>query len=263
MNPLCSAIVVAVSGALSALAVGTSNAQSLVDTRKSGYSYMASPTQALQDDDSQNPAMLWVKDGEAAWQLPNGSLGKSCANCHGDATKSMRGVAARFPAYSSTLGRVINLQQQLNFCRTSHQKAQALPLEHPTLIGLESFIALQSRGMPVRPSTESALAVSQKQGEVLFRQRSGQIDLSCHDCHNHYAGRTLAGNSIPQAHPTGYPLYRLEWQSVGGLQRRLRNCMIGIRAEPYAFGSSEMVALEAYLALRAEGMQLEAPAVRP
>jgi len=40
------------------------------------------------------------------------------------------------------------------------------------------------------------------------------------------------GSVIPQAHPTGYPLYRLEWQAVGSLQRRLRNCMIGVRAEP-------------------------------
>lgn len=42
---------------------------------------------------------------------------------------------------------------------------------------------------------------------------------------------------IPQAHPTGYPIYRLEWQSMGSLQRRLRNCMTGVRAEPYAYGS--------------------------
>jgi sulfur-oxidizing protein SoxA len=91
----------------------------------------------------------------------------------------------------------------------------------------------------------------------------GQIDLSCKDCHTDLAGRSLAGNLIPEAHPTGYPIYRLEWQAVGGLQRRLRNCMVGVRAEPFTYGSEEMVALEAYLAARAAGMRLEAPAVRP
>src|SRR5256885_16986097 len=44
-------------------------------------------------------------------------------------------------------------------------------------------------------------------------------------------------NVIPQAHPTGYPLYRLEWQNLGSLQRRLRNCLVGIRAEPYDYGA--------------------------
>jgi sulfur-oxidizing protein SoxA len=68
---------------------------------------------------------------------------------------------------------------------------------------------------------------------------------------------------VPQGHPNGYPLYRLEWQSLGSLQRRLRNCMIGVRAESYAYGSPEFVALEAYLTSRAGGMKIESPAVRP
>ena len=243
----------------SALAQGLLSAES----RKSGYAFMAPATQALQDDDSQNPAMLWVKDGEATWHRAEGSANKSCASCHGDAKKSMRGVAARFPAYSTSLGHVVNLQQQVNMCRTTHQNAKALPFENQTLVGLESFIALQSRGMPTKPPAEPKLAEVQKKGELLFQQRVGQLDLSCHDCHSAQAGRSLAGNVIPQAHPTGYPLYRLEWQGVGGLQRRLRNCMVGVRAEPYVYGSSDMVALEAYLARRAEGMKWEAPAVRP
>ena len=65
------------------------------------------------------------------------------------------------------------------------------------------------------------------------------------------------------AHPTGYPLYRLEWQALGSLQRRLRNCMIGMRAEPYDYGAPEHVALELYLMWRARGLPVEAPAVRP
>ena len=57
-----------------------------------------------------------------------------------------------------------------------------------------------------------------------------------------------AAAPIPQAHPTGYPLYRLEWQGLGSLQRRLRNCMVGVRAEPFPFGAPEYVDLELYLA---------------
>src|SRR5438874_756500 len=72
-----------------------------------------------------------------------------------------------------------------------------------------------------------------------------------------------AGRVIPQAHPTGYPLYRLEWQNLGSLQRRLRNCLVGIRAEPYDYGAPELVDLELYLMWRARGMTMDAPAVRP
>jgi sulfur-oxidizing protein SoxA len=68
---------------------------------------------------------------------------------------------------------------------------------------------------------------------------------------------------IPEGHPTGYPIYRLEWQTVGSLQRRLRNCMTGVRAEPYALGSKELTQLELFLMWRARGMPLETPGVRP
>ena len=39
--------------------------------------------------------------------------------------------------------------------------------------------------------------------------------------------------------------------------------MIGVRAEPYAYGAPEYVELELYLMWRARGMKLETPAVRP
>ena len=64
-------------------------------------------------------------------------------------------------------------------------------------------------------------------------------------------------------HPTGYPLYRLEWQRIGSLRRRLRNCVVGMRASPYADDAAEIVDLELYLAWRAGGLVMETPAVRP
>jgi sulfur-oxidizing protein SoxA len=91
----------------------------------------------------------------------------------------------------------------------------------------------------------------------------GQLDFSCAQCHDAQAGHRLAGSTIPQAHPTGYPIYRLEWQGLGSLQRRLRNCMSGVRAQPFDYGSEEFTALELYLMQRATGMTIETPAVRP
>jgi sulfur-oxidizing protein SoxA len=58
-------------------------------------------------------------------------------------------------------------------------------------------------------------------------------------------------------------VYRLEWQGLGSLQRRLRNCMNGVRAQSYPLGALELVELELYLVVRARGMALDAPGVRP
>ncbi len=223
---------------------------------------MQPSTQTLQKDDAQNPAMLWVKEGLSLWSKPEGKAGKSCAGCHGEITR-MRGVATRYPACSSAQKKVVNLSQQINFCRTTQQGATQWPPEHESLLGLEAAIAIESRDLPIKPPAQPRLQEAQKRGEALFNQRIGQVDLSCRDCHDNLAGKKLGGNTIPQGHATGYPIYRLEWQSVGSLQRRLRGCMTAVRAEPFAYGASELVDLEAYLARRAAGMSVETPAVRP
>ena len=223
---------------------------------------MQPSTQALQTDDAQNPAMLWVKDGQSLWSKPDGDAAKSCANCHGEITR-MRGVSARYPAYSPAQKKVVNLSQQINFCRAEQQRATPWSPAHESLLGLEVAIAKESRDLPITPPVQPQLIEAQKHGETLFNQRIGQVDLSCRDCHDKLAGKKLGGNTIPQGHATGYPIYRLEWQSVGSLQRRLRGCMTAVRAEPYAFGATELVALEAFLAKRSAGMIIESPAVRP
>jgi sulfur-oxidizing protein SoxA len=231
--------------------------------RLSGYEFMSRETRAMQDDDAANPGMLWVLDGEALWKKKEGAVGQACAGCHGDAAASMKGVAARYPAYDSHKSRPITLEQRINTCRTERQKASALAYESKDLLALAAYLGNQSRGTPIQISTDRATRKFIEAGREIFVRRQGQLNLACSQCHEDNAGKRLAGNPIPQAHPTGYPIYRLEWQGAGSLERRLRNCMIGMRAEPYAYGSPEFVDLELYLMWRARGMKLETPAVRP
>ncbi|MEO7548625.1 MAG: sulfur oxidation c-type cytochrome SoxA [Ramlibacter sp.] len=232
------------------------------DTRRSGYEDMGAPTQAIQRDDGANPGMLWVKDGELLWNTPTGPR-PSCAGCHGAAATTMRGVAARYPAWDTGLARPVNLGTRINLCRQRHQQLTAMASDDAHLLSLEAYVGHQSRGMPITPDPDPRLAPARARGAERFAQRIGQLDLSCAQCHDQNAGGRLAASLIPQAHPTGYPLYRLEWQALGSLQRRLRGCMTGVRAEPFAAGSLEMVELELHLATRAMGMALETPAVRP
>lgn len=253
--------------ALVALCVGcaaipaTDNAPAA--NRRSGFDFMRPETQAMQRDDGLNPAMLWLREGEALWSTKAGAANKSCADCHGDAKTSMRGVAARYPAWSTELSRPVDLGQRIAMCRERQQQAPSWRPEHAELLGLETWVAFQSRGMPLAPPPDAKLAAWRTQGESLYRQQIGQLGLSCAQCHDARAGLQLAGNAIPEGHATGYPIYRLEWQGVGSLQRRIRGCMTGVRAEPFAWNSEEMVALELYLASRARGMAMETPAVRP
>ncbi|QGZ40149.1 sulfur-oxidizing protein SoxA [Pseudoduganella flava] len=233
------------------------------DRRKSGSEFMSESTWAMQRDDTQNPAMLWVANGEALWSTKAGKADKSCAACHGDAKTSMRGVAARYPAFDKAAGRVLNLGQRINQCRTGAQQAAPWKAESDELLALEAYVALQSRGMPVAPPNDAGTRAAAERGKRLFNTRIGQLNLSCAQCHDDHWGRKLAGATIPQGHANAYPIYRLEWQGMGSLQRRLRNCMNGVRAALPPPDAQDLVELEAWLALRAQGMTMESPGVRP
>ena len=234
-----------------------------LDQRRSGYDQMSGATKAMQDDETSNPAMLMVLDGEALWKRKAGSAEKACADCHGDAATSMRGVSARYPAFSPAKGRPIDIEQRINLCRTEQQKAQPFAPESRELLALTAYLGRQSRGMPIAVVNDAQTRPFIAAGAKNYSTRQGQLNLSCQTCHDDNWGQKLAGVPLVQGHPNGYPLYRLEWQSVGSLQRRLRNCLIGMRAKPYAYGADEYVDLELFLMWRARGMTVETPAVRP
>jgi sulfur-oxidizing protein SoxA len=231
--------------------------------RRSGFDFMSRETQAMQRDDTANPGMLSVGEGEGLWNAKAGATGRACAECHGDAKASMRGVAARYPAFNAIARRPIDLQQQINLCRQERQQAPALRPESKELLALSAYVAHQSRGMPVAPPDDARLTPYRENGRALYNQRLGQLNFSCANCHDDNWGKRLGGSIIPQAYGNGYPIYRLEWQTLGSLQRRLRNCMTGVRAEPFAYGAPELIDLELYLAERARGLAVETPAVRP
>jgi sulfur-oxidizing protein SoxA len=229
---------------------------------RSGIEFASRETQAMQAEDAANPGMLWVLEGEQLWQRAAGAAGRSCQDCHGDAA-AMRGVAARYPAYDGRQDRPLDLTSRINNCRAEHQQAPRLGYEDPQMLALTAFVAHQSRGLPIAPDQDPRSTPLRENGRRIYEQRMGQLDLACASCHDAHAAGRLGGSAITQGQVNGYPLYRLEWQSLGSLRRRLRNCMIGIRAEPFAEDASDLIDLELYLTARGAGLPIETPAVRP
>ena len=229
---------------------------------RSGVAFTTPDIRRLQGDDAANPGMLWVEQGKVLWNRAGGADGKSCASCHGDAATSMRGVAARYPVYDSTAGALLNVEGRINQCRVQRQHAPALRYESDELLALSTYVAHQSRGMPVQPTITGPARAHFEAGRAAYLARQGQLNLSCAHCHERNWGRTLLAETISQGQSNGFPAYRLEWQTLGSLHRRLRACQSGIRAETSPAGSQELLDLELYLAWRAQGLPIEAPGVR-
>ena len=227
---------------------------------RSGISFSGPDVRTLQGDDGANPAMLWVQRGGELWTAA--APGGSCASCHRAAASSMRGVATRYPAFDRSIGEVIDLETRINSCRTQRQGAAVWPREADDLLSLTAYVAFQSRGMPIAVTVDGPARASLDRGRALFGARHGQMNLSCAQCHDSNWGKRLLAETISQGHGNAFPAYRLEWQGLGSLQRRIRACYFGIRADMPAPGARELTDLELFLAWRAQGLPMEAPGVR-
>ena len=248
-----------------ALAAGVAAAQERAippDRLKSGSAFLSGDLRALQGDEFANPAMLWVERGEKLWREPAGENDRSCASCHRDAQASMRGVAARYPRIDAASGQLLDLEARINRCRTEHQGAGPLRNESEELLSLAAYVARQSRGTPIAVSIDGPARAHFDAGRALYYRRLGQMNLSCAHCHEANWGKRLLSETITQGHPNAYPAYRLEWQTTGSLERRLRACLSGIRAEMLPYGAPEYLDVELFLAWRAQGLPIETPGVR-
>ena len=221
---------------------------------RSGVTYAGADVRAMQADDFANPGFLWVQRGEALFN-------ENCTACHRGAA-SMRGVAARYPAYDTSSKSVLDLEARIDQCRTQRQQKPALGRESDDLLALATFVTHQSRGMPMSVSIEGPARESFARGEAFYRTRHGQMNLACTNCHDQNFGKRLYTETISQGHGTAFPAYRLEWQALGSLQRRIRACLFGVRAEMPRTGAPELTDVELYLAWRANGLPIESPGVR-
>jgi sulfur-oxidizing protein SoxA len=286
MTPL-RGLLLALSGTLALIADASAQQRGIaLDQLKSGREFLGAELRAMQDDDFSNPGLLWVERGQVLWraqpasvknvgaqpasvnggaQPAGGAKSQSCAGCHGElsgATSSMRGVAARYPAIDRASGRLFNLEDRIRDCRSQRQGQPAPAFESEELLSLTAALSHASRGMPMQVRIDGAAKPAFEAGQKLFYQRIGQLNLSCAHCHEASWGRTLYAERISQGHPNAHPIYRLDWQNLGSLERRLRACFFGIRAALPAFGSSELRELSLFLAWRAQGVEIEAPGVR-
>jgi len=227
---------------------------------RSGIEFSGSDVRSMQADDLANPGFLWVERGEKSWN--DSTSGGSCASCHGDASASMRGVAARYPAFDAASGTVLDLEARINDCRVRRQKQHALARESDDLLGLTAYVALQSRGLAAEPRIDGPAGAAFDRGRAFYSQRHGQMNLSCAQCHDQNWGKRLYAETLSQGHGNAFPAYKLEWQTLGSLQRRIRACLFGIRAEMPPAGAPELTDLELFLAWRAQGLPLEAPGGR-
>ena len=250
--------------AVSGLAL-TSHAQQRpipLEKLQSGLHFSGPEVQSLQTDEFANPGNIALDSGIKSWSKPEGKSNKSCQSCHGETSASMKGVATRYPAIDKASGQLFNLEDRIRQCRQKNQKASEWPLESDELLAMTLFVTSASNGMPIKVSVEGKAQSHFEAGQKIFITRQGQMNLACTQCHDQRYGIKLFTDKLSQGQPNAYPAYRIEWQRLASLERRLRFCYTGVKAEVPAWGHKDMRDISLYLMWRAQGLSIEVPSVR-
>ena len=227
----------------------------------SGWVFRSDETQALQMDDFENPGMIFVDEAREVWATAEGSAGKSCADCHGE-PEVMAGVRAVYPKWNENAEEVRTLAMQINACREDNMGAEAYGYTSGSMASMEALLASVSRGLPVNVAIDGPAAETYALGEELYYTRTGQLELSCANCHEDNYGNYIRADHLSQGQINGFPAYRLKNAKLNTVHDRFKGCVRDTRAETYSPGSPEFVALELYVAARGNGLSVEGPSVR-
>lgn len=232
-----------------------------LDEVMSGWLFRGKETRAMQADDFDNPGMIFVEKAQDTWVTVEGSEGKSCSSCHDD-MDSMAGVKATYPKWNEAAGEVRTLQMQVNDCRTNRMGAEAWKYDKGDAINMEAALSSVSRGLPVNVAIDGPAQSTWEKGKELYYTRTGQLELSCANCHEDNYGNMIRADHLSQGQINGFPVYRLKNTKLNGAHSRFKGCIRDTRAETYKPGSEEFIALELYVASRGNGLSVEGPSIR-
>lgn len=228
---------------------------------RSGWTFRTSETQALQMDDFENPGMIHVDAGEQLWNTTEGTEGKACASCHEDPS-SLAGFRATTPKWNESAGAVWSQEMFVNDCRTQRMGAEAWDWNGQQMRDMTALLASVSRGMPMNIAIDGPAASTWEKGKEMYYTRFGQLELSCANCHEDNYDNLIRADHLSQGQINGFPAYRLKDTNVVSVHNRFRGCIRDTRAETFAIGSPEFIALELYVASRGNGLSVEGPSVR-
>ncbi len=233
-----------------------------LDEIMSGWVFRTDETQALQADDFENPAMVFVDKARETWDAADGSEGKSCASCHGTPEEGMTGVRAVMPKFNETAGEMYTLEMYVNGCRTERMGAEAWDVNGTDMIEMTALISSVSRGMPINVAIDGPAQSYWEKGKEMYYTRYGLLELSCANCHEDNYGNMIRADHLSQGQVNGFPVYRLKDAQLSSIHNRFKGCIRDTRGETFAPGSPEFIALETYVASRGNGLSVEGPSVR-
>jgi len=223
-----------------------------------------------------NPAELWEAKGEDLWKKKRGPKNASLEKCDlGLGPGVIKGAYVSLPRYFADVKKVQDLETRLVTCMEQHQgivaKASAYNKDdHKDIIALVTYIANESRGMPVNvPVAHPEEKRMYEMGKRIFFYRAGPYDFACATCHAADNTRirlqglpNLTNNEPAGKAFTSWPAYRVSNAQLWPMQKRLEDCFRQQRFPYVEFGSDVTIALSSYMGVTGKGVKSLAPTIK-
>jgi sulfur-oxidizing protein SoxA len=186
---------------------------------------------------------------------------KGIKECFPDPT-----IAGDYPMFDEKKGEVVTLTSAVNDClKKSGQKPWNA--KKGKMAELEAYFAAktQEAGKKVNIKIDSkAAAEAYERGKKNYYSQRGYLKLSCANCHVQGAGQRVRAEYMSPllGHTTHFPVYRLKWQGLGTLERRMGGCNKDQGEKPHKPESQWMKELLYFMAYMSNGMPVNGPDIR-
>ena len=199
-----------------------------------------------------------IEKGEKLYHTPFAN-GKTYADCFGDGK-----VRQNYPFYDDQADAVITLEYDINRCRQANGE-EPLKWERGDITALSAYMAFVSRGeqFDIKVQSDGALA-AYEDGKRFYYSKRGYLNNSCATCHVQGAGQRVRTEVLHPAlgEVTHWPNFRLKWDHIATLHKRIRACHRDQGAKHFKAQSPQYRNVEYFMTYMSNGLPVNGPGVR-
>ncbi|WP_457608524.1 sulfur oxidation c-type cytochrome SoxA [Nitratifractor sp.] len=175
-------------------------------------------------------------------------------------------IAGEYPKFDDKKNRVVTLTRAINDCLVANGE-KPWKVTKGKLADLEAYFAAKSTeaGKKVDIKIPSkAAAEAYERGKKEYYAQRGYLKLSCANCHVQGAGKRVRREYLSPllGHMTHFPVYRLKWQGLGTIERRIKGCEKNQGETPHKPGSDWTAEMVYFMSYMSNGLPVDGPDIR-
>jgi len=187
--------------------------------------------------------------------------GKSFKTCFPKAD-----IAGNYPYYDEKKSTVVTITSAINACLVANGEKKWKE-KKGKIAHLEAYLSFQSqeagKKMEIKIDSQAAADAYERGKKEYYAQR-GYLKLSCATCHVQGAGQRVRAEYMSPllGQVTHFPVFRLKWNGLGTLERRMNGCNKDQGENPHKTNSKWMKELLYFMAYMSNGMAIDGPDIR-